>query len=228
MEGNIASLVETLKLGVASSRPAGKAISVGRDVTTSLTKVPPKSYSPEGIRGGIDNIISGGGSLQDFASYLKSDLKESFVNAQVEIDKLNKKYPEISEFFDNIMGNRLSSVVRPGQDVLKLPGQEIQLLPEDTFAAFTKGSEVLSKMGNNNTTTTPTTTNSTVDVNHTLNINITAPSHVNTNQLVEMFKDTGVSQALGVAVKEAFNNGGLTAPTSNKQKLLNPNINAYG
>jgi hypothetical protein len=228
MEGNIASLVETLKLGVASSRPAGKAISVGRDVTTSLTKVPPKSYSPEGIRGGIDNIISGGGSLQDFASYLKSDLKESFVNAQVEIDKLNKKYPEISEFFDNIMGNRLSSVVRTGQDVLKLPGQDIQLLPEDTFAAFTKGSEVLSKMGNNNTTTTPTTTNSTVDVNHTLNINITAPSHVNTNQLVEMFKDTGVSQALGVAVKEAFNNGGLTAPTSNKQKLLNPNINAYG
>jgi hypothetical protein len=229
MEGNIASLVETLKLGMASSKPAGKAVGIGRDVTTSLTKIPPKSYSPEGIREGIDKITSGGGTLQDFATYLKSDLKESFVNAQVEIDKLNKKYPEVTEFFNNIMGNRMSNVVRQGQDVLKLPGQEIQLLPEDTFAAFTKGSQVLSNLGNNNNTTpTSTPTNSKVDVNHTLNINISAPSHVNTNQLVEMFKDTGVSQALGVAVKEAFNNGGLTAPTSNKQKLLNPNINAYG
>jgi hypothetical protein len=46
--------------------------------------------------------------------------------------------------------------VRQGQDVLKMPGQDIQLLPEDTFAAFTKGSDVLSKLTGSNNTSTPT------------------------------------------------------------------------
>ena len=104
-----------------------------------------------------------------------------------------------------------------------MPGQDIQLLPEDTFAAFTKGSDVLSKLTGSNNTTAPTSTstNSKVDLTHTLNINITAPSNVNTDQVIAMFNDTGVSQALGVAVKEAFNNGGLTTSYPNKQQLMN-------
>jgi hypothetical protein len=110
-------------------------------------------------------------------------------------------------------------------DVLKMPNEDIQLLPEDTFAAFTKGSDVLSKLtgvnNNNNTNNTPSSTNSKVDLTHTLNINITAPSNVNTDQVIAMFNDTGVSQALGVAVKEAFNNGGLTTSNPNKHQLMN-------
>jgi hypothetical protein len=222
--GDVRSLTKTPALGIARSKTTNEVLGIAKDSVTSLTKVVPKSYSPEAIGTGIDKLAGGNASMTDFVSYIKDDLKQSFVNAQVEIDKLTKKYSMLG----NLFGSPTPTV--PGQDVLKLPGKNVELLPQDTFAAFTKGSEVLSNLGNvkNNSTTVPTSTNSTVDVNHTLNINITAPSHVNTNQLVEMFKDTGVSQALGVAAKEAFNNGGLTAPTSNKQKLLNPNINAYG
>jgi hypothetical protein len=36
-----------------------------------------------------------------------------------------------------------------------------------------------------------------------------------------MFNETSVSQALGIAVKEAFNNGGLTTSNPNKQQMLN-------
>ena len=204
---------------------------LGRDITSSADKVISKLANVKEISMGLDNLIKGGGSLISVTDYIQTKFKNSLIDSQTEIDKLNKKYPEVSEFFNKIMGNTVSSTVRQAQDVLKIPGQEIQLLPQDTFAAFTRGSEVLSNLSNgggNTSSTTPSTTNSSVDVNHTLNINVTAPSHVNTNQLVEMLKDTSVSQALGIAVKEAFNNGGLTAPTSNRQKLLNPNINAYG
>lgn len=204
---------------------------LGRDITSSADKVISKAANVKEMSMGLDNLIKGGGSLLSVTDYIQSKFKNSLIDSQTEIDKLNKKYPQVGQFFDKIMGNTVSSVVRQGQDVLKIPGQDIQLLPQDTFAAFTRGSEVLSNLSNgggNTSTNSPSTTNSSVDVNHTLNINITAPSHVNTNQLVEMFKDTSVSQSLGVAVKEAFNNGGLTSPTSNKQKLLNPNINAYG
>jgi hypothetical protein len=135
------------------------------------------------------------------------------------LEKFNKDL--IKKWIKYVLQN-LNPVKQAG-DVLKMPGQDIQLLPEDTFAAFTKGSDVLSKLTGSNNTTAPTSTstNSKVDLTHTLNINITAPSNVNTDQVIAMFNDTGVSQALGVAVKEAFNNGGLTTSYPNKQQLMN-------
>ncbi|NBU81300.1 MAG: hypothetical protein EBS55_06600 [Flavobacteriaceae bacterium] len=222
----IQSLIEAPKIGVAATKTTGKVLSAGRDIAESVTKVVPEKFSPKGIRTGIDTMLDGGKSLQDFVSFMGGELKDSFVKSQVEIDKLNEKYPVLGQVMDFIKDN--FSPTQTGRDVLKLPGQNIQLLPEDTFAAFTKGNEVLNGIANgrgNNATTTPT--KSSMDLNHNLTININAPSHVNTNQLMEMFKDTGVTQAMSVAVKEAFNNGGLTAPTSNKQQLLNPGIGQY-
>lgn len=214
--------------GLTASRTstATKAMGIGREITQSAEKFISKTANFKEMSEGIDNLIKGNSGFFKVADYIQDKFKNSLVESQIEFDKLNKKIPQVGEFFNEIMGNSLTSITKQGKDVLKLPGQNIQLLPEDTFAAFTKGSEVLSNLGKNtNNQSAPTSTNSTVDVNHNLNINITAPSHVNTNQLMEMFKDTGVSQALGVAVKEVFNNGGLTAPTSNKQKLMNPYIN---
>jgi len=214
--------------GLTASRTsmATQAMGTAREITQSAEKFISKTANFKEMSEGIDNLIKGNSGFFKVADYIRDKFKNSLVESQIEFDKLNKKIPQVGEFFNEIMGNSLKSITKQGRDVLKLPGQNIQLLPEDTFAAFTKGSEVLSNLGKNtNNQSAPTSTNSTVDVNHNLNINITAPSHVNTNQLMEMFKDTGVSQALGVAVKEVFNNGGLTAPTSNKQKLMNPYIN---
>jgi len=146
------------------------------------------------------------------------------------MNKLTQKMPLLSNGIQQIIDKLNGVPVRQGRDVLKMPNEDIQLLPEDTFAAFTKGSDVLSKLtgsNNNSNNNVPSSTNSTVDLTHTLNINITAPSNVNTDQVIAMFNDTGVSQALGVAVKDAFTNGGLTTTNPNKQQLRNPGVLQY-
>jgi hypothetical protein len=185
-------------------------------VNRAVSKVP--DLTVKGGRENIDDLVKNGGSISSFIEKATTDFISVVSNMGEEIEKLNKKFPILSNLFD-----KLNVPTIPGQDVLKLPGQNIQLLPEDTFAAFTKGSDVLSKLTGSNNTSTPTSTstNSTVDLTHTLNINITAPSNVNTDQVIAMFNDTGVSQALGVAVKEAFTNGGLTTSNPNKQQLMN-------
>jgi hypothetical protein len=225
INNHMASLVETPKLGIAAAKPTGKVVSAARDVAQAIPRVMPDKFTPKGIRTGINETVAGNKSLKDFTTYMSGELLESYKKSQVEIDKLTNKYPVLGKVVDYVKD--LVSPTVQAKDVLKLPGQNIQLLPEDTFAAFTKGNEVLSGLANNRTNNTTTPSKSSMDLNHNLTININAPSHVNTNQLMEMFKDTGVSQALGVAVKEAFNNGGLTAPTSNKQQLLNPGIAQY-
>jgi hypothetical protein len=189
-------------------------------INTSVSKVP--DLTVKGGRENIDDLVKNGGSISKFIEKSSKDLTDVLINMGEEIEKLNKKFPLVGDIIDKyILQN--SNPIRTGRDVLKMPGQDIQLLPEDSFAAFTKGSEVLQNMGgsNNRSSTTPTLSNSTIDLNHTLTVNINAPSHVNTEQLVSMFNDTGVSQALGIAVKEAFNNGGLTTSNPNKQQMLN-------
>ena len=161
--------------------------------------------------------------LSEFMEEKMKSIFSATDNFAEAMQKLSEKMPILSNGIQNVLDKMLGVTRRDGEDVLKMPGQDIQLLPEDTFAAFTKGSDVLSKLTGSNNTSTPTSTstNSKVDLTHTLNININAPSNVNTDQIIAMFNDTGVSQALGVAVKESFNNGGLTTSNPNKQQLMN-------
>jgi hypothetical protein len=189
-------------------------------VNRAVSKVP--DLTVKGGRENIDNLVKNGASISNFIEKATTDFISVVNNMGDEIEKLNKKFPLVGNIIDKYVLQNLNPVTQ-AKDVLKLPGQDIQLLPEDTFAAFTKGNDVLSKLTGSNNTSIPTSTstNSKVDLTHTLNINITAPSNVNTDQVIAMFNDTGVSQALGVAVKEAFNNGGLTTSNPNKQQLMN-------
>lgn len=189
-------------------------------INNAVSKVP--DLTVKGGRKNIDDLIKNGGSISNFIAKATTDFVSVVGNMGDEIEKLNKKFPLVGNIIDKYILQNLNPVTQ-ARDVLKMPGQDIQLLPEDTFAAFTKGSDVLSKLTGSNNTPTPTSTstNSSVDLTHTLNINITAPSNVNTEQIIAMFNDTGVSQALGVAVKDAFTNGGLTTSNPNKQQLMN-------
>lgn len=189
-------------------------------INNAVSKVP--DLTVKGGRKNIDDLVRNGGSISNFIEKATTDFVSVVSNMGDEIEKLNKKFPLVGSIIDKYVLQNLNPVTQ-ARDVLKMPGQDIQLLPEDTFAAFTKGSDVLSKLTGSNNTSTPTSTstNSSVDLTHTLNINITAPSNINTDQVIAMFKDTGVSQALGVAVKEAFINGGLTTSNPNKQQLMN-------
>lgn len=225
MAGGIAKLVSTPAKTLAKSYTGDELLTLAKGVMPAINNSLDDKLKPKELGRELDKTVAGGNSISDFLGGAADAILSSSTNFAKAIDELTRKMPLISNGLQQLLDkmNFGAPNVRQGRDVLKMPGEDIQLLPEDTFAAFTKGSEVLSKLTGSNNTSTPTSTstNSKVDLTHTLNINITAPSNVNTDQVIAMFNDTGVSQALGVAVKEAFNNGGLTTSNPNKQQLMN-------
>jgi len=225
MAGGIAKLVSTPAKTLAKSYTGDELLTLAKGVMPAINDSLDAKLKPKELGRELDKTVAGGNSISDFLGGAADAILSSSTNFAKAIDELTRKMPLISNGLQQLLDkmNFGTTNVRQGQDVLKMPGQDIQLLPEDTFAAFTKGSDVLSKLTGSNNTSAPTSTstNSKVDLTHTLNININAPSNVNTDQVIAMFNDTGVSQALGVAVKEAFNNGGLTTSNPNKQQLMN-------
>lgn len=223
MAGGIAKLVSTPAKALAKSYTGDELLTLAKGVMPAINESLSPKFKTKELGRELDKTVAGGNSITDFLEGTSKALLSSSTNFVGAMDKLSQKMPLLSNGLQQIIDKMNGTPVRQGRDVLKMPGQDIQLLPEDTFAAFTKGSDVLSKLTGSNNTPTPTSTstNSSVDLTHTLNINITAPSNINTDQVIAMFKDTGVSQALGVAVKEAFINGGLTTSNPNKQQLMN-------
>lgn len=227
MAGGIAKLVSTPAKALAKSYVGDELLTLAKGVmpaiNESLKEAKPSPLTANQLGKDLDKAAAGNMPLSEFMEEKTKSLFSATDNFAGAMQKLSEKMPILSNGIQNVLDKMLGVTRREGEDVLKMPGQEIQLLPQDTFAAFTKGSDVLSKLTGSNNTSTPTSTstNSKVDLTHTLNINITAPSNVNTDQIIAMFNDTGVSQALGVAVKESFTNGGLTTSNPNKQQLMN-------
>lgn len=222
--GGIAKLVSTPAKALAKSYTGDELLTLAKGVMPAINDSLDPNLKANKMGKNLDETVAGGNSISYFLMGTSKALMSSSTNFAKAIDVLTQKMPLISNGLQQIIDKMsIGNPLVQGRDVLKMPGQDIQLLPEDTFAAFTKGSDVLSKLTGSNNTSTPTSTstNSSVDLTHTLNINITAPSNINTDQVIAMFKDTGVSQALGVAVKEAFINGGLTTSNPNKQQLMN-------
>jgi hypothetical protein len=110
------------------------------------------------------------------------------------------------------------------KDMLKLPGQNVQFLPEDTLASFTKGKEVLSALAGNNTQkempTQMTPDSSSRKIEFKMDLNITAPPNIDTAQLMLAFENSGVKEAMVTAVTKGRYNNGLTSPTSNQAQLM--------
>jgi hypothetical protein len=226
MAGGIAKLVSTPAKTLAKSYTGGELLTLAKGIMPAINDSlknaePPLTANQLGKD--LDKAAAGNMSIDEFMEQKTKSLFSATDNFAEAIQNLSQKMPILSNGMEKLIDKIIGVPVRTGRDVLKMPNEDIQLLPEDTFAAFTKGSDVLSKLTGSNNTSTPTSTstNSKVDLTHTLNINITAPSNVNTDQIIAMFNDTGVSQALGVAVKEAFTNGGLTTSNPNKQQLMN-------
>jgi hypothetical protein len=229
MAGGIAKLVSTPAKALAKSYAGDELLTLAKEIMPSINESLDKNLKANQMGKNLDETVAGGKSIINFLKGTSESLLSSSTNFVQAMDNLSQKMPLLSNGLQQIIDKISGVTVRQGRDVLKMPNEEIQLLPEDTFAAFTKGSEVLSNLtgSKNNNNETPSSTNSTVDLTHTLNINITAPSNINTDQIIAMFNDTGVSQALGIAVKDVFTNGGLTTTNPNKQQLRNPGVLQY-
>jgi hypothetical protein len=225
MAGGIAKLVSTPAKTLAKSYTGDELLTLAKGIMPSINDSLKEAKPPltaNQLGKDLDKAAAGNMPISEFMEEKTKTLLSATDNFAGAMEKLSQKMPILSNGIQTLIDKMSGVKTTKVKDAIKMPGEEIEILPEDTFAAFTKGSDVLSRLtGSNNTSSSPTSTNSKVDLTHTLNININAPSNVNTDQVIAMFNDTGVSQALGVAVKEAFNNGGLTTSNPNKQQLMN-------
>jgi hypothetical protein len=233
MAGGIAKLVSTPAKILAKSYAGDELLTLAKNIMPSINDSLKEAKPPltaNQLGKDLDKAVAGNMSISEFMENTSKSLLSASGNFVEAMNKLTQKMPLLSNGIQQIIDKMNGVKTTKVKDAIKMPGEEIEILPEDTFAAFTKGSDVLSRLAgvnNNSNNNAPSSTKSTVDLTHTLNINITAPSNVNTDQVIAMFNDTGVSQALGIAVKDAFTNGGLTTTNPNKQQLRNPGVLQY-
>jgi len=101
----------------------------------------------------------------------------------------------------------------PGQDVIKMPGQNVKLLPQDSIFAMTKGPEFLEKINmlnqpmNSQSNGTVNENKNTHDI--TLSIKIDG-GNLSETKVMEILNKTETLQALNKKLKETVTNNGLS------------------
>jgi hypothetical protein len=98
-----------------------------------------------------------------------------------------------------------------GKDVLKMPGKNVEFLPQDTFIAMTKGPEFLEKLksiskSGENKTTSYNENKNTHDINLTIKID---GGNVSEDKIIAVLNRTDTLQALNKKLKETINSNGL-------------------
>ena len=229
---------ESLSGDKVSSRNLRTGLGTGaEEVLGSINKL----FKGEGSISETFNVVKG--TMENTANFMKGAYAEALDKGAVAASNLAKEQNIFLEILQNggkKLGETFMKVEKiptkttatpettsttVAKDMLKLPGQNVQFLPEDTLASFTKGKEVLSALAgsnnrnenNGNDTPTPRMTES-GPVN--INLNITAPPNIDTAQLMLAFENSGVKEAMVTAVTKGRYNNGLTSPTSNQAQLM--------
>ena len=150
-------------------------------------------------------------TMTSFGKYIDTSL----------IGTLNKAKEEFGGLFDFSKLDKQPDDKQPenktthkvGKDTLKIPGQEIQFLPEDSFISMTKGPEFLEKLNMlNQPMNSPT--NGVINENKnthdiTLTIKIDG-GNMSETKVMEILNKTETLQALNKKLKETVTNNGLT------------------
>lgn len=225
IDNNIKSIANRTGLGLAGT----KAVTMAESAATKVSGVLPKvvdSYSIKSIRenlgGGLDNFIKSVGdgkwgeafinAAAGTATYLNTTLHESWVNTKTAIDELAKSTNPLIQIMEDIVKKTGGAVaeheninVTERQDFIKFPGETVKPLAIDTIFGMTKGKEALENLNSTNSNSVVGTSNIKMeDVNVNLNINIAAPSNVDTSQLMLAFNDPSVKGALIGAFQSAL------------------------
>jgi hypothetical protein len=184
-----------------------------------------KLFKGEGSISDTFNVVKG--SMENTANFMKGAYAEALDKGAVAASNLAKEQNIFLEILQNggkKLGNAFMTTenipTTKTKDMLKLPGQNVEFLPEDTLASFTKGKDVLSALTGSNNKNEPSTQMMSDSGPVSINLNITAPPNIDTAQLMLAFKDSGVKEAMVTAVTKGRYNNGLTAPTSNQAQLM--------
>jgi hypothetical protein len=179
------------------------------------------------LTNGLDKLITGNSDLTNIVNGVSNSFK-SF-NAENGpfagfTKSIKNATSDLEGFIKSSKGElNTDNNVTKVDDFIRLPGQTIQPLPQDTLFGGTGFEQLMDRMGNQKTTSPQNVeTKTTSDVN--LNIKIDAPSQIDTNQLILAFNNQGLREKMIESIKDAMYNNGLTSPTSSKTKLMNPYV----
>jgi hypothetical protein len=207
---------------------------LGRLTNTTVNGTDKITFSNQKLTESIDGSTAGLTNLLNSISKGDKSLPQVFLELKtamtqfgdsLNLETIKTSYENIKDMFEgafNSISNGNSNTT-PVEDFIRLPGQTIQPLPQDTLFGGTGFEQLMDRMGNQKTTSPQNIeTKTTADVN--LNIKIDAPSQIDTNQLILAFNNQGLREKMIESIKDAMYNNGLTSPTSSKTKLMNPYV----
>lgn len=164
--------------------------------------------SDNGLKINFDKLSS---TVKGFNDYLNETITSTFKGMNTEIQK--NTGINVANTLEE--GAKAVTQVTPVLDVLKYPGGEVQLHPQDTFIGMTNGEnfmknlEMMNKVMNQTTTTNQNTMNETKNSTD-ITLNIKVDSNLPESKLMEVLNKTEVIQSLNRKLKDAMQNNGLT------------------
>jgi hypothetical protein len=230
MSISLKSIENRLPYALASSRTVTEGITTARGVSRGVsTAVNNENLKLGTIRtqfstlfDGLKNSISSDNGLKinfdklsstvkGFNDYLNETITSTFKGMNTEIQK--NTGINVANTLEE--GAKAVTQVTPVLDVLKYPGGEVQLHPQDTFIGMTNGEnfmknlEMMNKVMNQTTTTNQNTMNETKNSTD-ITLNIKVDSNLPESKLMEVLNKTEVIQSLNRKLKDAMQNNGLT------------------
>ena len=202
-------LRDTFDTQALSVRNLGKGFDDGaQDILNTLTKFASGEGSLTDV---FSKLQENGEKLNNFASGAFAQSAEKYLES---LDKLgqsnNAVYKLLEQTFKGVIENGKDFMMGKDYNYNNPKPVVSPTLPTN----IEKAKEITSQQNNITPPSQPTSTESTVTAN--VNLNITAPPNIDTNQLVVAFQDTGVKQAIVDVVATAPYNNGLTSNTPNK------------
>jgi len=170
MKKNIEAMAQKTGMGLAASKPIEDFLKVVQTSSNTISKFVTDSFgSNQKIRentdklyievmGGLKGLISGemsfetmGNKIGKVAEIMDKQFKENFLtatnNAANSLEKLKENGNNLVEVIESIIGQIPSGVTTKNvNDFIKLPGQVIQPLPQDTLFGGTGFEEMIDKI----------------------------------------------------------------------------------
>jgi hypothetical protein len=212
---DVNSLTGRVPFGIAGSDNANQLLrSFGQGLTKFVEGTNEIIGTNKQITKGFDDIYKKTNEsiteyVTEFFSISNSlidNLKLTLPNAIVKGHELIKEKGIVGAAEEIITGNNTTEV----QDFIKLPGEVIQPLPQDTLFGGTGFEEMMSRIAsvtntqkNNTETSTPQNTTTTADIN--VNFKFDVPPQIDTNQLLLALNTTDFKQTIIKTVVDAFN-----------------------
>ena len=168
------------------------------------------------------NLISGKESLFQAAQ----EWNKGVGNLKTSVEKFGDKIIEAVKLSTKELKLNDKGEVVPVKDFIKFPDEKVKPLESDTILGLTKGPEFLKNISNNQNNNNQTQTSDAskpqvIEITLKHDINITAPSNIDSNQLMMVLKTNDVQQGIIESIRNSLTNNGLSGNPSKTQSIEN-------